>query len=254
MVFDKLKSLVGSGVTIDTVLPSGGVKPGENLVGEVRFQGGDVDQDVNGIVLHYTAVVTEEADGKDKAENSEFFAANATGPFQLRAGTDHVVEFSTQVPWEAPLSTIDGRPMAGMKLGVATELDLKLALDKGDVDPLQIDPLPVQQAVMSAIEELGFVYQESDLEPGTIEGSHLAFHQEIIFWAKGDYADRFQQLELSFIAGPEETVVIFQIGNDAGLVDPDQSSVLRFTLSNEEADVAGPVEENLNQLIQRKGL
>ncbi|WP_025274311.1 sporulation protein [Haloglycomyces albus] len=255
MVFDKFKQAFGAGVSIDTVLSPEGVKPGETLKGEVHFSGGDVEQNVNGINLAYTAVVTSEDDGKEKSDEVDFFTAGVTGPFDMDAGSEHTVEFESQVPWEAPISTIAGRPMAGMKLGIATELDLKFALDKGDMDELSIDPLPIQEAVMEAIEELGFIYQESDLEPGTIEGSHMAFYQEIIFWANGDYAEKFRRLELTFVAGREETDVILQIDNSSDLVNPDHNSFIRFTLPTDDTEgVADAVAENLESLVQRKNL
>ena len=87
------------------------------------------------------------------------------------------------MPWETPLSAIAGHPLPGMRLGVATELALAGALDKGDLDPLFVNPLPEQEYVLAALDRMGFRFKGADLEAGTLRGSTMPFYQEIEYHA-----------------------------------------------------------------------
>jgi sporulation-control protein len=256
MVFDKIKAVLGLGVSIDTVLHDANVVPGGTLAGEVRISGGEVEAKVQNITLEYTALVEEDAKGEDRKATYDYFSAQVSGPFQLTPGTDQTIAFEAQVPWQTPFNTLDGRPLVGgMKLGVATTLALEQALDKGDLDALTVEPLPVQRAVMEAVEALGFTFQETDLEAGTVPGSQMPFYQEVEYWCTGDeFKERIDELEVTFVTGPGNTEVLFQADNQTGLISPADNTTARFNLPTENfGDVADTVREQLEQLLDRKG-
>ena len=75
-----------------------------------------------------------------------------------------------------------------MRLGVQTELALAGAMDKGDLDPLFVNPLPAQEHVLGALDRLGFRFKKADLERGTLRGSQMPFFQEIEYYAGGAVA------------------------------------------------------------------
>lgn len=255
MVFNILKQVLGAGVSVDTALTSTHITPGGTLQGSVTFTGGEVAGKVEGIEIDYTAVVEDDAKGEDKTFVADFFSAQVSGPFNLAPGTSHSIDFEAAVPWETPLSAVAGRPLPGMKLGVATKLALDNAFDKGDLDELSVEPLPVQTAVMEALEGLGFTFQQGDLEKGTIPGSHMPFYQELEYWATGEYADRLKEIEVTFVSSQANTDIVLQTDNPGGLITPDHNRFVRFGVPTDEpGDVAETLRGQLDQLIQRKGL
>ncbi|WP_026922627.1 sporulation protein [Glycomyces arizonensis] len=255
MVFNIVKSVFGVGVSVDTALTNLHVTPGGTLQGSVSFTGGEVAGKVEGIEIEYTAVVEDDSKGEEKTFTTDFFSAQVSGPFNLAPGTGHSIDFEAAVPWETPLSTVAGRPLPGMKLGVSTKLALDNAFDKGDMDELTIEPLPVQTAVMDALEGLGFVFQSADLEKGTIAGSHMPFYQEVEYWATGEFADKLKEVEVTFVASQSNTDVILQTDNPGGLLTPDHNRFVRFGIATDDgSDATEAVRAQLEQLIQRKGI
>lgn len=59
----------------------------------------------------------------------------------------------------------------GVVMGVRTELEVKGAKDKGDLDQPTVSPLPAQEAVLEAFGQLGFGFKSADLELGHIGGT-----------------------------------------------------------------------------------
>ncbi|WP_100448973.1 sporulation protein [Glycomyces xiaoerkulensis] len=256
MVFSKIKAVLGSGVSIDTLLHDPTVTPGGTLKGEVRISGGEVDASVESVDLEFTALVEDDAKAEDATAVHEYFNAQVSGKFDLPEGQAHSLPFEIQVPWETPFNSNDGRPLVGgMKLGVATKLALDQAFDKGDLDWLTVEPLPVHRAVWEALEGLGFSFQETDLEAGKIQGATVPFYQEVEFWATGEpYQGRVNELEVTFVAGEANTEVVFQADNSAGLLAPDLNTTIRFSLpTDEDGDVTEKVREQLDELLEQKG-
>ncbi|NED82840.1 sporulation protein, partial [Streptomyces sp. SID11233] len=102
------------------------------------------------------------------------------GDFTLEAGEERVLPFALAVPWETPTTELYGQSL-GIVLGVRTEVALGGARDKGDLDPLVVTALPVQEAVLDAFGRLGWGFRSADLELGRIGGTgqRLPFYQEI---------------------------------------------------------------------------
>ena len=71
-----------------------------------------------------------------------------------------------------------------MNIGVTTELEIARAVDSGDLDPINVHPLPAQQAILDAFIQLGFRFKSADMERGHIRGTRqrLPFYQEIEFF------------------------------------------------------------------------
>ncbi|GLZ76477.1 hypothetical protein Afil01_12840 [Actinorhabdospora filicis] len=255
MVLRQLKAIFGAGVTVDSVLTDPNVTPGGTLSGEVTFTGGEVDQKVEGITIEFTAMVELDDKGEEAKATFDFHRAQVSGPFQLAKGSTHTVAFAIPVPLETPISAVGGRPLPTMKLGVSTELSLDNAFDKGDLDPLVIEPTPIQKAVLDAMVELGFVLQIADLESGTIPGSHMPFYQEIEFWPGGEFKERFTEVELTFVTGKATTDVIFQANDKGSLTSPAHDTYQRFTITNDApGDILETLRTQLTQLGQRQGV
>ncbi|GLW12255.1 hypothetical protein Misp01_73830 [Microtetraspora sp. NBRC 13810] len=230
MVFRKLMAAFGAGVEVDTVLHNSNVRPGELLRGEVNFRGGSADHKVDGIFIDFTAVVEVESGDNEYQSNYSFLRQQITGPFQLAAGQSNTARFEIAVPWETPISAIGGHPLHGMRLGVATELALAGALDKGDLDPLFVNPLPAQDHLLRALDNAGFRFKKADLERGTLRGSTMPFFQEIEYYAGHDWRRHFNELELTFIAGPQSMDVILEADTRGGFLNSSHDTYNRFTV------------------------
>jgi len=253
VVFAILKGILGAGVSVDTVLTDNHVTPGGILQGDVTFAGGEVDHKVEGIALEFTAMVEQDDRAPERVSRFDFHQAQVSGPFQLMKGSEHKVSFEVPVPWETPLSALEGRPLPGMTLGVSTVLALDKAFDKGDLDPLIIEPLPAQVAALNAMNELGFVFQVADLEEGTIPGSHMPFYQEIEYWPGGEYKDGFTEIELTFVSNRETTDILLQPNDQGSLLSAGHDNYQRITVENENpGDLVELIRLQLQQLAQRK--
>lgn len=258
MVFSKLKAFLGSGIQVDTLLHEKHIVPGGVLKGEVRISGAEVDASVESVTLEFTALVEDDSKGEDAPGSvHDYFRAEVSGKFDLAKGTAHSIPFEVQVPWETPFNNVETRPLVGgMKLGVSTHLALDQALDKGDLDWLTVEALPIHKAVWEAVESLGFAFQETDLELGTIQGASVPFYQEVEFWAtEGEFHERIKELEVVFVVGEANTDVVLAADNSAELLAPDLNSTIRFSLpTNDPGDVTETIKAQLTQLTTQKGV
>ncbi|MEV3979933.1 sporulation protein [Nonomuraea sp. NPDC049758] len=255
MVFRKLMAAFGAGVEVDTVLTDATVRPGEPLRGVVHFRSGGSDYKVEGIYLDLTAVVEVESGDNEYKTTYSFLRQQVAGTFQLASGAQHQQPFELMVPWETPISAIGGHPLHGMRLGVQTELALAGAIDKGDLDPLFVSPLPAQEHVIAALDRLGFGFKKADLERGTLYGSTMPFFQEIEYYAGGQWRRHFNELELTFIAGPRQMDVILEADKRGGFLTSSHDTYNRFTVRYDDhpgaADQA--LQHGLEQMARRRG-
>lgn len=213
MVFKKLLGALGvGGPTVDTVLSTPVVRPGGLIEGQVHLTGGTQESKVNAITLDLVArVEIEHAEGE--ANGLAGFARHVvTGPFTLAAGEQRSLPFSFAAPYEIPVTELAGQHLHGTALGVRTEVDIAGARDKGDADPLGVEPLPVQRRLLEAFAALGFRFHGADLEAGRIHGTAqgLPFYQEIEYLAAPQYAGRFGALELTLITSAERVEVVLE--------------------------------------------
>ncbi|MBN6054032.1 sporulation protein [Nonomuraea sp. RK-328] len=255
MVFRKLMAAFGAGVEVDTVLSGTTVRPGDPLRGVVNFRGGGSDYKVEGIHLDLTAVVEVESGDNEYKTTYSFLRQQVAGSFQLAAGAQHSQPFEIQIPWETPISAVGGHPLHGMRLGVQTELALAGALDKGDLDPLFVNPLPVQEHLLGALDRMGFHFKRADLERGTLYGSTMPFFQEIEYHAGGQWRRYFNELELTFIAGPRQMDVILEADKRGGFLTSSHDAYNRFTVRYDSgpgtADTA--LQHGLEQMARHRG-
>lgn len=219
MGFKKLLASLGAGgASVETVLTEVNVVPGGVVQGEVRIQGGSVDQEIQGLSVGLQARVEVEGGDQETKQDIEFTKLRLGGAFQLQANAVHAVPFGLEIPWETPVTTIDGQQLRGMNIGVTTELEIARAVDSGDLDPINVHPLPAQQAILDAFIQLGFRFKSADMERGHIRGTRqkLPFYQEIEFYPPAQYRG-LNQVELSFVADDREMDVVLEMDKKAGL-------------------------------------
>ncbi|WP_030571239.1 sporulation protein [Streptomyces aureocirculatus] len=230
MGFKKLLASLGAGgASVETVLTEANVVPGGVVQGEVRIQGGSVDQRIEALSVGLQARVEVEGHDQETKQDIEFTKQRLGGAFELKAGAVHAVPFGLDIPWETPVTHFAGRQLHGMNIGVTTELEIARAVDSGDLDPVNVHPLPAQQAILDAFGQLGFRFKSADMERGHIRGTRqkLPFYQEIEFFPPEQYRG-LNQVELSFVADDREMDVVLEMDKKPGLFSEGSDSYKTF--------------------------
>lgn len=257
MVFKRLLGAIGvGGPSVDTVLDGAAVLPGQVLSGRVRLKGGSAAAEVEHIGLDLLArVEAEHAEGESEGA-VVFERFTVGGGFRLGPEEEREVPFSVPLPWETPVTELYGQPL-GIVLGVRTEVGVAGARDKGDLDPLTVRPLPVQEAVLEALGQLGSGFRSADLEYGRIGGTgqQLPFYQEIELTPAPRYAHAVREIELTFLASPAGLEVVLEADKRGGPFSSGHDALTRFTVPHDEAhtlDWNSEVDGWIRQLIAHR--
>ncbi|AJE86462.1 secreted protein [Streptomyces albus] len=230
MGFKKLLASLGAGgASVETVLTEANVAPGGVVQGEVRIQGGSVSQEIEGLSVGLQARVEVEGNDQEYKQDIEFTKVRLGGAFTLAENAVHAVPFALEIPWETPITSIDGQQLRGMNIGVSTELEIARAVDSTDLDPVDVHPLPAQQAILDAFIQLGFRFKSADMERGHIRGTRqkLPFYQEIEFFPPQQYRG-LNQVELSFVADDREMDVVLEMDKKPGLFSESSDTFRSF--------------------------
>ncbi|MFJ9590276.1 sporulation protein [Streptomyces acidicola] len=251
-----LASLGAGGASVETVLTEVNVVPGGVVQGEVRIQGGSVDQQIEGLSVGLQAKVEVEGQDTEYKQDIEFTKVRLGGAFELQAEAVHAVPFGLEIPWETPITMIEGQALRGMNVGVTTELEIARAIDSGDLDPINVHPLPAQQALLDAFIQLGFRFKNADLERGHIRGTRqrLPFYQEIEFFPPQQYRG-LHQVELSFVADEHEMDVVLEMDKKPGLFSEGSDTFRSFQvgLNNYQGtDWAGYLNQWLSEVGSKR--
>ncbi|TWJ16359.1 sporulation-control protein [Stackebrandtia albiflava] len=243
----KLKAAFAAGVEVDTVLTETHVTPGGTVRGEVRLTGGREDHRVQ----HVTLDLQSDVDGADPVD---LVCHRAGEGFALPAGSPQRVEFAVPLPWETPVTGIGGQALEGVRIGVVTELALEHAFDKGDLDPLSVEPLPSQHAALKAVDTLGFVFHRVRMSPGGLTGSELPLRQQFEYWTAGGFREAFRLLRLGFVTGPAHLDVHLEVdkhedGNSTG-----GAAIGHVRIGHEDTDVWDRLRTELQRLADRPGM
>ncbi|MEV6110423.1 sporulation protein [Streptomyces sp. NPDC051940] len=233
MGFKKLFASLGAGgASVETVLAEPNVVPGGVVQGHVEISGGQVSQEIEGLSVGLQARVEVESGDQEYKQDIEFHRQRLGGAFTIQPGAQHVVQFGLEIPWETPITTFMGHHLTGMSVGVTTELQIARSVDSGDLDPVNVHPLPAQQAILDAFGRLGFRFKNADLERGHIRGTRqkLPFYQEIEFFAPQQYRG-LNQVEVTFVADDREMDVVLEMDKKPGLFTEGTDSFRAFKVS-----------------------
>ncbi|MBV2366255.1 sporulation protein [Streptomonospora nanhaiensis] len=246
------------GPSIDTVIEQPLVRPGDRLVGRVDLVGGEVEARIDEIAVALAARVEVEIGDHEGQTTMEFSRVAVSGPFTLAAGEQRRLPFEYPVSLQSPLTEVDGRPLPRAGLGLSTDVVIGGQPDKGDLDPVRVDPLPAQRAVLEAVDRLGFGLVKTDIEHGTLSGTRQEFplYQEFEYRAAPRYAGRLNEMELSFVADDRGVDVVIEVDKRGGLFLESQDRFGRFRVEHDQAgaDLTPVVAEQVDSLLRRRGL
>ncbi|MET8694854.1 sporulation protein [Streptomyces bauhiniae] len=257
MAFKKLLASLGAGgASVETVLTEVNVVPGGVVQGEVRIQGGSVNQNIEGLSVGLQARVEVESGDQEYKQDVEFAKVSLGGAFELQAGAVHAVPFGLEIPWETPVTVIDGQELRGMHIGVTTELQIARAVDSSDLDPIRVHPLPAQKALLDAFIQLGFRFKNADMERGHIRGTRqrLPFYQEIEFYPPAQYRG-LNQVEVSFVADENAMDVVLEMDKKPGLFSEGSDTFRSFQVGLHDfhtTDWAGYLNQWLSEVGSKR--
>jgi sporulation-control protein len=157
---------------------------------------------------------------------------------RLATGQQVRIPFETVVPWETPITSVYGQHLHGMTMGVRTEVSVARAIDKGDLDPLSVTPLPIQERILDAFARLGFRFKAADLEYGRLGGvaQTLPFYQEIEYFSAPQYAQTVREVELTFVADPQTLTVVLEFDKRGGLFTAGHDAYGRYRIPHTDAN------------------
>ncbi|WP_018253405.1 sporulation protein [Salinispora mooreana] len=239
MVFKKMLSALGvGGPSVDTVLTNPNTRPGLTLDGQVNLIGGDSPAAIEQIVVGLVTRVEIEGHDTEYAGLMEFQRMPVSGPLQLAPQQQLSIPFQLPVPWETPITDVYGQRLHGMTMGLRTELAIARAVDKSDLDQVNVHPLPVHERILEAFTRLGFRFKNADLERGSLYGVQqtLPFYQEIEFFASPQYAQTITEVELTFVTNPHGVDVILECDKRGGFFTSGQDVFGRYQVAHQDAD------------------
>lgn len=237
----KILATIGIGnATVDTVLPSETVTPGQSIDAEIHVEGGDAEQEVRRIDLEFeTHYHTDEG----RHEGTVDTVRLADG-FTVDPDDSRTIPAELQVPWGTPLT------LGGVAVWLETELDVT-GVDPGDRDYLDVQPTDRMRAVLDAAESLGLSLRTARNEevPGWGPGR---FVQEFEFRAAGGpFADDLDELELVLDPSPDRLTVAVEVDRRGGLFSELTDTDERQDSFVVETADAGAVEDDLRRIVQR---
>lgn len=213
-MFQKVLASFGQGgAKVDARLLDRNVRPGAPLRGEIMLTGGQVDQEVS--ALGVTLLARVETPGQaTETEDLPLEKVNVAGNATVRAGQQLTVPFELRLPWETPVTSVLGKHLTGMAIGLQTNLDLSgTVVDPQDIDAVSIEPLPAQHRVLDALSRLGFQFRNAGLEKNRVTGveQQLPFFQEIRFAPAQAFATIFNEVAVTFLARPRDVQVVLDV-------------------------------------------
>ncbi len=216
-MFQKVMASFGQGgATVDARILDRHVRPGGTLHGEVMLTGGQVDQEVDSLGVTLLARVEQESTNGSEPTvvDLPFQNVHLAGKELVRAGAQIKVPFEVQMPWETPVTTVFGKYLTGMAVGLQTNLNLsRTMVDPQDVDAVPIEPVPAQHRLLDAMSRLGFQFRSANLVKERLDGAdqQLPFFQEIDFTPPQKLANVFNGVAVTFLARPRDVQVVLDV-------------------------------------------
>jgi sporulation-control protein len=216
-MFQKVMASFGQGgATVDARILDRNVRPGGTLHGEVLLAGGQVDQEVESLAVTLLARVEQESTNGEgpKVVDLPFQNVQLAGKELVRAGAQIKVPFEVTMPWETPITTVFGKYLTGMAVGLQTNLNLsRTMVDPQDVDAIPIEPVPAQHRILDAMSRLGFQFRSANLNKERMDGAdqQLPFFQEINFAPPQNLANVFNEVSVTFLARPRDVQVVLDV-------------------------------------------
>lgn len=244
-IMKKVLASIGIGnATVDTVLPSTTVTPGETVDAEVHIAGGNAEQEIGSISFELeTRYRTEE--GYQTADIDRFTLAES---LTIEPDREETRSVSIDIPYGTPVT------LGNVDVWVETELDIDMAIDPEDKDYLDVEPTPRLQAVFDALDDLGFSFRsaECQYDPYGRYSAGGTFVQEIEFRPRaGPFRNALDELEVIAQPGPDELTLFIRVDRRGGLLSEMADTDERHTQTTITRTDSDSVREQLQSVIEQ---
>lgn len=219
-MFKKLLASVGiGGAKVDTILTSELLCPGDIFSANIVVIGGDTEQTISGLDLALMTRVKVERDDTEMVVNQRLAQWRIADSFVICEGETKTIPFSAQLPHETPISA-NGARNNQTKVWITTGLNIDMALDASDKDPLNIIATSIQNKVLQAMDNCGYSLVKADVEEGQLRGngfvSSIGCYQELEFRPNKFALFGLSEVEISFVSGPQVTHALFELDRNFG--------------------------------------
>lgn len=240
----KVLASIGIGnASVDTVLPSETVRPGESVDADVHITGGNAEQEVGQVQFELETRYLADEEGYREADIDRFTLAEG---LTVDPDTEETRAVTIDVPYGTPVT------LGNIQVWVETELDIDMAVDPEDKDYLDVQPTPRLQSAFDAMDELGFSLRSAECEadPYGRYGSGR-FVQEFEFRAgSGPFRGDVDEVDLVAQPGPDSLELFVEIDRRGGLLSEMADTDERTTRLTVESTDVSAVRDRLEQSIR----
>lgn len=212
-MFDKDEILAKVGIgsaEVDTRLDRDRFRPGEAFSAQVVVEGGEADQEIDGLVLKLMVEMRDEPG--EAARTKAIDTWHLQDEFTIHEGERRVIDFEGRLHPETPVTEWDCRQNLS-KVWIHTGLDVESALDPEDKDYLRIVPAKPMAAMLEAVERAGYSPDRLTVDPDRIRTetitADLHCDQEFVFRPR-DRSSRFEEVEIHFVPRQDRTHVLLE--------------------------------------------
>ncbi|MGL4476357.1 MAG: sporulation protein [Shewanella sp.] len=214
-MFKKLLASIGIGsAKVDTLLHTEHLYPGQEFSGEILVIGGDVAQEISGLDLALMTKVKVEGENGDHFANHMLQNWHISDKFTIAPKEQRRIPFKATLHPETPLTQLDTR-VNQSQVWLATGLNIDMAIDASDKDPLYIYPNEVATAFMQAMNNAGYQLFKADVEKGYLNTrefrSASGCYQELEYRPLRTSLFGVKEVELSFVPAHNVTHVLIEL-------------------------------------------
>jgi sporulation-control protein len=212
-MFKSLLKKIGFGnAKVDARLRGGAVVQGGVLEGDVFITGADDATTIDELYLRVVTEYQRESDDYHVTEHATLAEHKLFDRFTVQPREQKTVPFRIQLPFETPVTTF-----GGTKVYLQTTLETSAIFDPNDTDPIQVAPHAHTQAVLNALQNLGFQLFKVDCEYAPRFGGRFPFVQEFEFKPGSEFYGRLDELEAYLRPNPNGVEVVFQVDRRGGV-------------------------------------
>ena len=253
-IFKKTIASIGIGnVKIDTIINQKNFRPGEELTGEVKVTGGDVDQKVDKLYFNLMTYYNDVFNGAKRKTKYSIGKLELKESFIVKENENFSDKFSIELPVNMPVSGYGYQ-----KIWLETEYEINNAVDPTDKDNIEILPhLYIQKIIDILKSEFSINLQNIENESNEYLTGDFPFVQKYIFSTKKSSLKKFyDRIDMIFFIEDSKlnTFVIFDLHprNITGLykeISNNDISTTTIEFSNTELLETNLIRDKLNKLF-----
>lgn len=216
------------GLKVETVLDQTEVRPGGQITGNVVITGGAGDWGCEKLIVELQSYCQfKMTDGESVPQMIGMALVNLR-PGLIASASKESFPFVIDVPLTTPVTG------GATKSAMTTRLDVEMAVDPTDMDPVTILPTEQMAAVLKSVAAQGFLLHEA--EASYDHRRETPIRQIFEFRPTGHHQSRIHELEVSFVTGESLIEITISVDRKIGLADSGGERNARFTIGKDQID------------------